>query len=75
MPQTLFFCPLYASRNGNVEFQLKTMVVKEVRDAISKTKTTKGFGNDNMFCYYLILGLLFIQKYLAELVNTSIETS
>ena len=65
----------YAYRTRNVNFQFKTIVVKEVRDAIVKTKTNKGFGNDDIFSYFLKLALLFIEKSLADLFNTSIETS
>ena len=38
-------------------------------------KTTKGFGKDNISCYFLKLAMPFIEKSLADLFNTSIETS
>ena len=49
--------------------------VKEIRDAIAKIKTTKGFGKDNISCYFLKLAMHFIEKSFADLCNTSIETS
>ena len=62
-------------RNSNVKFRFGSITVKEIRDAIAKIKTTKGFGKDNISCYFLKLAMPFIEKLLADLFNTSIETS
>ena len=59
----------------SVKFQFGSITVKEIRDAIAKIKTTKGFGKDNISCYFLKLAVPFIEKSLADLFNTSIETS
>ena len=62
-------------RNSNVKFQFGSITVKEIRDAIAKIKTTKGSGKDNISCYFLKLVMPFIEKRLADLFYTSIETS
>ena len=61
--------------NSSVKFQFGSITVKEIRDAIAKIKTTKGFGKDNVSCYFLKLAMPFIEKSLADLFNTSIETN
>ena len=50
-------------RNGNVKFQFGSITVKEIRDAIAKIKTTKGFGKDNISCYFLKLAMPFIESH------------
>ena len=61
--------------NSSVKFQLNSITVKEIRNAIAKIKSTKGFGKDNISCYFLKLAMPFIEKSLADSFNTSIETS
>ena len=61
--------------NSSVKFQFGSITVKEIRDAIAKIKSTKGFGKDNILCYFLKLAKPFIEKSLADLLNTSIDTS
>ena len=60
---------------SSVKFQFYSIPVKEIRDAIAKIKTTKGFRKDSISCYFLKLALPFIEKSLSNLFNTSIETS
>ena len=62
-------------RNSSAKFQFGSITVKEIRDAIANINTTKGFGKDNMSCYFLKLAMPFIENSLADLFNTSIETS
>ena len=62
-------------RNSNVKFEFDSITVKKIRDAIAKIKTTKGFGKENISCYFLKLATPFIEKSLADLFNMSIETS
>ena len=59
--------------NSSVKFQFGSITVKEIRYAVVKIKTTKGFGKDNI-CY-LKLAMPFIEKSFADLFNTSMETS
>ena len=61
--------------NSCVKSQFGSTTVKEIRDAITKIKTTKGFGKDNISCYFLKLAMPFIEKPLADLCNTSIKAS
>ena len=46
---------------------------QHIRDAIDKTKTSKGFGNDNISSYFLNLALPYIIKSLACMFNKSLE--
>ena len=61
--------------NSSVMFQFGSTTVKEIRNAIAKIETTKGFGKDNISCYFLKLAMPFIEKSLDDVFNTSIETS
>ena len=65
----------YGGGDQSFRFQFRTIDVKEIRDAIAKTKTSKSFGKDSISCYFLKLALPFIENSLACLFNTSIETS
>ena len=64
----------YGGSDKRFRFQFRTIDVKEVRDAIVKTKTSKSFGKDSISFYFLKLALPFIENSLAYLFNTSIET-
>ena len=57
------------------KFNFRTIEVQEIRDAFAKVKTAKSFGTDNISSYFLKLALPFIEKSLAFMFNTSIETS
>ena len=48
--------------NSSVKFQFGSITVKEIRDAIAKIKTTKGFGRNNISCYFLKLAMPFIEN-------------
>jgi len=61
--------------NSSVKSQFSSITVKEIRDAIAKIKTTKGFGKYEISCYFLKIAMPFIEKSLADLFNTSIERS
>ena len=65
----------YECRSIYVNFQFKALVVKDARDPIAKIKTIRGFGNEDISCYFSELVLPFTEKSLAGLFNTSIETS
>ena len=49
--------------------------MQEIRDALAKVKTTKGFGVDNISSFFLKLALPFAEYSLTLSLNTSIETS
>ena len=49
--------------------------MQQIRDAIAKINSTKGYGKDNISCYFSKLAMPFIEKSLTDLFNTSIETS
>ena len=63
----------YGSSDENVRFQVMTIAMKEARDAIAKTKTSKSSGK-GISCCFLKLALPFIENSLACLFNTSVET-
>ena len=65
----------FDNTNGNVKFKLRIIEVQEIRNAISKTKSSKSFGKDNISCYFLKLALPYIENALACLFNTSLETN
>ena len=46
---------------------------QNIRDAIGKIKTSKGFGNDNISSYFLKLALPYIVNSLAYMFNKSLE--
>ena len=49
--------------------------MQEIRDALAKVKTTKGFGVDNISSFFLKLALPFAEYSLTLSFNTTIETS
>ena len=51
------------------------MDVKNIRDAVGKIKTSKGFGTDNISSYFLKLAMPYIENSLAYISNTSLESS
>ena len=60
----------YTCRDSNVKFQFKNILVKEVRDEIPKIKTTKGFGNDKISCYFLKLELYLLLRSHWQIYST-----
>ena len=56
-------------------FNLKTIELKDIRDAFAKVKTSNSFGIDDIPSYFLKLALPYIGNFLAFLFNTSIKTS
>ena len=65
----------FDNTNDNVKFKFRMIEVQEIKNAISKTKSSKSFGNDNISCYFLKLALPYIENALACLFNTSLETN
>ncbi len=59
----------------NKKFHFQSVGVRDIREAISKLKTLKGFGNDTISSYFLKLAMPFIENSLVFLFNTSLETS
>ena len=56
-------------------FRYKTIDVRNIRDAIGKSKTTRAFGTDNISSYFLNLAMPYIENSLAYIFNTSLERS
>ena len=65
----------YCVNKDKNRFSLKTIELKDIRDAFAKVKTPKSFGIDNSSSYFFKLALPFIENSFAFLINTSIETS
>ena len=61
-------------RNSSVKFQLGSITIKEIRDAIARIKTTNGTGKNSISRYFLKLVMPYIEKPLADICNTSVET-
>ena len=53
---------------SNAIFQFKVNEVQELRDALAKVKTTKGFRIDNITSLFLKLALPFVEKFSDSLV-------
>ena len=52
----------FDNTNDNVKFKFRMIEVQEIKNAISKTKSSKSFGNDNISCYFLKLALPYIKN-------------
>ena len=63
----------YLINEGNKIMKFTKISEQHIRDAIDKTKTSKGFGNDNISSYSLKLALPYIIKSLACMFNKSLE--
>ena len=63
----------YLINEGNKTMKFTKISEQHIRDAIDKTKTPKGFGNDNISSYFLKLAMPYITKSLASMFNKSLE--
>ena len=63
----------YMINEGNKTMKFTTISEQHIRDAIDKTKTSKGFGNDNISSYFLKLTLPYVIKSLACMFNRSLK--
>ena len=63
----------YRINEGNKTMKFTKINEQNIRDAIGKIKTSKGFGNDNISSYFLKLALPYIIKSLAYMFNKSLE--
>ena len=54
-------------------FSFKTIDVRNIRDAIGKINTSKGFGTDNISIYFFKLAMPYIENSLAYIFSTSLE--
>ena len=59
----------YLINEGNKTMKFTKISEQNIREAIDKTKTSKGFGNDNTSSYFLKLSLPYIIKSLACMFN------
>ena len=63
----------YRINEGNKTMKFTKINEQNIRDAIGKIKTSKGFGNDNISSYFLKLALPYIVNSLAYMFNKSLE--
>ena len=73
-PISLLACDSVVNKKGT-RFKFKHISALDIRDAVTKRKTAKSFGNDTISSYFLKLALSFMETSLAIMFNTSIETS
>ena len=65
----------YNLNPDNRRFNFRPIVVQDIRDAMSKIKTSKSLGSDNISSYFLKLATPYIENALVFMFNTSLETS
>ena len=65
----------YNHNPDNRRFNFRPIVVQDIRDAMSKIKTSKSLGSDNISSYFLKLATPYIENSLVFMFNTSLETS
>ena len=70
----LLLCDYFQNSNA-AKFTFKSIYAKQIREAISKLKTSKSFGDDGISSYFLKLAMPYIEDSLVYLFNTSLETS
>ena len=73
-PISLLACDSVVNKKST-RFKFKHISALDIRDAVTKLKTAKSFGNDTISSYFLKLALPFMETSLAIMFNTSIETS
>ena len=56
-------------------FGFNTIDLRNIKDAIGRIKTYKGFGTDNISSYFLKLAKPYIENSLAYIFNTSLKRS
>ena len=56
-------------------FKFSPLQVRDVREAIDKVKTSKGYGIDGISSYFLKLALPFIEDSLVIMFNKSLGTA
>ena len=56
-------------------FKFSPLLVRDVREAINKVKTSKGYGTDGILSYFLKLALPFIEHSLVLMFNKSLGTA
>ena len=56
-------------------FKFSPLLVRDVREAINKVKTSKGYGTDGISSYFLKLALPFIEHSLVLMFNESLGTA
>ena len=59
----------------NKQFIFRPLGVHDIREAMVKIKTSKSFGSDKISSYFLKLAIPFLERSLALIFNTSLETS
>ena len=81
LAEKIYYAPnllLSGDHNVNPEekcFRFKTINLRNIRDAIGRIKTSKGFSTANISSYFLKLPIPYIENSLACFFNTSLERS
>ena len=70
----LILCDYFQNSNAT-KFTFKSIHSQQSREAIGKLETSKSFGDDGTYSYFLKLAMPFIEDSLVYLFNTSLETS
>ena len=70
----LLLCDYFQNSNAT-KFTFKSIYAKQIREAISKLKTSKSFGDDGISSYFLKLAMPYIEDSLVYLFKTSLEIS
>ena len=70
----LLLCDYFQNSNA-AKLTFKSIYAKQIREAISKLKTSKSFGDDGISSYFLKPAMPYIEDSLVYLFNTSLETS
>ena len=65
----------YLKNSNAAKFTFKSIHAQQIREAISKLKTSKSNGDDGISSYFLKLTMPYIEDSLVYLFNTSLETS
>ena len=68
VPNPLFGDSVVISKNSRSKF--KHISTLDIRDAVARPKTPKGFGNETISSYFLKLALPFMETSLAIMFNT-----
>ena len=64
----------YTINDSNSTFKVEEINDTHLRDVISKIKTSKRYGTDNISSYFLKLALPFINNSLVYIFYTSMQT-
>ena len=70
----LMLCNYFKNSNA-AKFTFNSIHAQQIRKAIGKFETSKSFGDDGIYSYFLKLAMPYIKDSLVYLFNTSLKTS